>query len=232
MRSLVLVWSVVALLGCKKQPKPDDDPPPVGSAKTTGHASFRMHGSDSGSGDVAAGSNTTQASAGSDGSGSGSAEDDGGKPAYRDEDGHVHGPGGPVFMGESTNCDATRDHCLRKSVWFAAGNIEHGRQFRAVPAFQFEKAWYTWRGEPVDSGAKLYKTKVVGKGSLTVGQPVIYFSSENDDTKWVDSEYESLTSSRWEAGVIESVNGEKVRISSWGDVPKDTIRVITETKSQ
>ncbi|HEY1815923.1 MAG TPA: hypothetical protein VGG74_26415 [Kofleriaceae bacterium] len=229
MRSLVLALSAVALMGCKKQPKPDDDPPPVGSAKTTGHASFRMHGSD-GSG-ATPGSDTTQAS-GSDGSGSGSAEDDGGKPAYRDEEGHVHGPGGPVFMGESTNCDATRDHCLRKSVWFAAGNIEHGRQFRAVPAFVFEKAWYTWRGEPIDAGAKLYKTKIVGKAPLSVGQPVIYFSSENDDTKWVDSEYESLTTSRWEAGVIESVSGDNVRISSWGDVPKDTIRVITATKSQ
>jgi hypothetical protein len=233
MRSFVLAVGAVALIGCKKQPKPDDDPPPSGSAKTTGHASFKLHGAD-GSGDPAPGSDTTQASAnGSDaGSGSGSGSDDeGGKPAYRDEEGHVHGPGGPVFMGEGPLCDAGRDHCLRKSVWFSAGNIERGRMFRAVPVFTFEKAWYTWRGEPADSGGKIYKTKLAGKSGLSAGQPVIFFSADTDDSKFVNSEYESLVSSRWEAGVVESASGDTVRISSWGDVPKDTVRVITETKS-
>jgi|HubBroStandDraft_6_1064221.scaffolds.fasta_scaffold163224_3 hypothetical protein len=230
MRSLVLASAVLALAGCKKQPKPDAPPP--GPAKV-GHATFKTHrGSDVADDSPTPGSDAT----GSDATASGdpppdAAEDDTGKPAYRDDEGHVHGPGGPVFMGTGHDCDASRDHCIRKGVWFAAGNIERGRQFRAVPVFAFEKAWYTWRGDPSDTDGKLYKTKVAGKAAIAAGTPVIFFSADTDDSKWADSEFAALTSSRWEAGVVEAASGDKIRISSWGDVPKDTVRLITESKS-
>lgn len=229
MRSLVFVSAVLALAGCKKQPQPDDSPaPPVGSAKV-GHATFKAHGGSGSADDQVV--TTGSGDAGSADPPADAADDDTGKPAYRDDEGHVHGPGGPVFMGEGRDCDTSRDHCLRKSVWFAAGNIERGRQFRAVPSFVFEKAWYDWRGDPIDAGDKLYKTKLAGTAAIAAGTPVIFFSSENDDTKWADSEYDALTSSRWEAGIVESTSGNKVRISSWGDVPKDTVRLITESKA-
>ena len=129
------------------------------------------------------------------------------------------------------SCDAGRNHCLRKGVWFAANKIERGRLFRATPSFVFEKKWYDFVGEPVDTSGKLYKTKPVGNDSLSPGQDGDFFSSENDDSKWADSEYEALTSSRWEAGVVESASARRSRISGWGEVPKDTIRVITQTKT-
>ena len=232
MRSLVLASAVLALAGCKKQPKPDDTPAPPPGPPKVGHATFKTHGgSDTpddppstapGSGSVTATGSDVPPDA---------AEEETGKPAYRDEEGHVHGPGGPVFMGEGRDCDASRDHCMRKGVWFAAGNIERGRQFRAVPVFAFEKAWYTWRGDPSDTDGKLYKTKVAGKAAIAAGTPVIFFSADTDDSKWADSEFAALTSSRWEAGVVEAASGDKIRISSWGDVPKDTVRLITESKS-
>ena len=221
MRSFVIAALVLASWGCKKKQPPADDPPPTGSAHV-GHASFKMHGS-ADPGDGSAEADTPPAAQQQD-------DEDVGKPPYRDDSGHLHGPGGPVAMGEGADCDAGRDHCLRKGVWFAVNKIEAGRQFRAVPSFIFEKAWYDFLGDPVDTSGKLYMTKPVGNGPLQNGQSVIFFSSENDDSKWANSEYDALTSSRWEAGVIESISGDKVRISSWGDVPKDTIRVITQTK--
>ncbi len=231
MRSLVLASAVLALAGCKKQPKPDDTPDlPPGPAKV-GHATFKTHGGSDTADDPPSSATGSDATANGSDVPADAAEEDTGKPAYRDDEGHVHGPGGPVFMGEGRDCDTSRDHCLRKGVWFAAGNIERGRQFRAVPVFAFEQAWYTWRGDPIDAGGKLYKTTLAGNATISAGMPVIFFSSDTDDSKWADSEYDALTSSRWTAGVVESASGDKIRISSWGDVPKDTIRIITDTKS-
>jgi hypothetical protein len=226
MRSLVIASAVLALCGCKKAEPPADDPPPTGSAKV-GHGTFKTHGTPENPGSDTAGS----AEATADPPPPTTDDEDVGKPPYRDDSGHLHGPGGPVNMGSGPDCDAGRNHCLRKGVWFAAHNIESGRQFRATPSFTFENKWYDFEGNPVDTGGKLYMTKPVGNDPISAGQQVIYFSSENDDSKWANSEYDALTSSRWEAGVVESVSGDKIRISSWGDVPKDTIREITQTKS-
>ncbi|HEY1551198.1 MAG TPA: hypothetical protein VGG28_25390 [Kofleriaceae bacterium] len=220
----------LAFAGCKQQPKPDPTPAPSGSAQV-GHAKIHMHGSntpDIPDSPEPAGSATATASAGS-----GSDESDGvpGKPAYRDDSGQVHGPGGPVDMGESNPCDASRNHCMRKPAWFSAAEIERKAQFRATPVFLFEKGWYDWRGEAIDKGGKLYSTRVAGNDPIAAGTKVIFFEADTDDSKFADSEFEALTSSRWDAGVVESSSGSNVRVSSWGDIPKDTVRLIVETKS-
>ncbi len=228
--SIATIASIaLASTGCKKQPKPDDEPAaPAGSAQI-GHAKIHVHGNgDSDNPDT--GSAGTAASAGATVD---AAENDGvaGKPPYRDDSGHVHGPGGPVDMGESSACDTSRNHCMRQPAWFAASEIERGRQFRATPAFLFEKAWYDWRGEPIERGGKLYSTRLAGNDAIAAGTKVIFFEADTDDSKFADSEFDALTSSRWEAGVVESSSGSNVRVSSWGDVPKDTVRLIVDTQS-
>ena len=119
------------------------------------------------------GSNTTQASAGSDGSGSGSADDDGGKPAYRDEDGHVHGPGGPCSSANRRTATRPAITCLRKSVWFAAGNIEHGRQFRAVPAFQVGRPGTRGAASPSTAAPSSTRRRLSAKRAVA-GKSVIF----------------------------------------------------------
>jgi hypothetical protein len=127
-----------------------------------------------------------------------------GSPSARADDGRVHGPGGPVYMGNGVTCDAAHDHCLRDGVWFSVNNIQAGKLYRALPVFEFEKKWWTWRGEPADDPVKLYKTQIAGNAKIAPGTAVIWFSSETSDGKWAESEYEALTSSRWEAGVVEA----------------------------
>ena len=212
--------------GCKKQPKPDETPAPGSNGPPqVGHA--KLHGNHGDDPDTAPALGSAVASAPIDAG----EEAPAGKPAYRDESGHVHGPGGPVNMGEGAACDAARDHCQRKPAWFAASDISGPHQFRATPTYKFEDAWYDWRGEPIDKGGKLYKTKVIGSDSVSRGTKVIFFEFENDDTKWANSEFDALTSSRWDAGLVESSSGSNIHIAGVGDVPKDTVRLITETLS-
>jgi hypothetical protein len=77
-----------------------------------------------------------------------------------------------------------------------------------------------------------FKTKVGTKDKIRSGDPIIWFIDENASHKFVDNEYDALTSSRWEAGVVESVGGDKIRVKGWtyGAVPIDTTRVIIERK--
>jgi hypothetical protein len=107
-----------------------------------------------------------------------------------------------------------------------------GKLFRAVPAFTFEDKWYTWRGEPAEDEGKLYKTQMAGTTPIAAGTSVIFFSSETSDTKWADSEYEALTSSRWEAAVTEQASSGHgtVRIKGFGDTSQDSVRLIVDTK--
>ena len=127
-----------------------------------------------------------------------------GAAAYRGDDGRVHGPGGGVFMGRGIDCDAAHDHCLRDGVYFSVANIVSGKLYRATPSYEFEKKWWTWNGQAIDDPGKLYKTQIAGNAKLSSGTQVIFFSAETSDTKWADSEYRALTSSRWEAGVVDS----------------------------
>jgi hypothetical protein len=235
-------WSVIvscALLvgvGCDKLRK-KQEPDPVGSGSAappaTGHSvtKLKSDAGGSGSGSDMGPRNSVIASTGS-GHGSGHIMGGDGSPSMRADDGRVHGPGGPVFMGRGTiSCDASHDHCLRDGVWFSVSNIQPGKLYRALPVFEFEKKWWTWRGEPADTPVKLYKTQIAGNAKLAAGTQVIWFSSETSDEKWADSEYEALTSSRWEAGVIESQQSPTaVMIKGFGAAPLDTMRLITETR--
>jgi hypothetical protein len=152
-----------------------------------------------------------------------------GAAPYRDGDGRVHGPGGPVFMGKGESCTANLDHCLRPGTWFAADNVIAGKLFRGVPVFQFENKWWTWRGEPAEQ-PHLFRTAVVDKpDQLQPDKPVVFFVEEGSQ-RFLENEYDMLTSSRWEVGIVESVSADKARIKGWGEVPLDTVRVIVEQK--
>jgi hypothetical protein len=221
--------SLVVLLffACKKPPKQEDPEPPPGPPKV-GHSVTKLdEGSGSGSG---SGSGTTGSAAAMPDAAPGTVVGGNGTPAFRDGQGRVHGPGGPVFMGHGIDCDDAHDHCMRPDVWFSVGNIQPGKLYRALPVFALEDKWWTWRGEP-DEPIKLYKTKLAGTTALSPGTPVIWFSQETSARKWADSEYEALTSSRWEAGVVDAPSsGSSVRIKGWGEAEMDTVRVITEVR--
>lgn len=147
--------------------------------------------------------------------------------AYRDDDGRVHGPGGPVFMGRGEPCTAARDHGLRSPAWFAADNVVAGKLFRGVPVFQFENTWWTWRGERAEP-KRLFRTAVADKADqLEVGKPVVFFAEEGRQ-KFLDNEYDMLTSSRWSVAVVAGVGADSVNIKGWGDVPLDTVRRVVE----
>ena len=150
-----------------------------------------------------------------------------GAAPYRDGEGRVHGPGGPVYMGKGELCTAQIDHCMRPGVLFSADNYKPGAMYRGVPVFKFENKWWSFWGEPVEP-KHLFRTATVDKPEqIEVGKPVVFFSEEGHD-RFLDSEFEMLTSSRWEVGVVESVGTDKIKISGWGDVPLDTVRRIVE----
>lgn len=156
------------------------------------------------------------------------------KAAYRDPDGRVHGPGGGINMGRGPDCDAAHDHCLREGTWFAAGNYAQGKLFRATPCFAFEGNWYNFRGDPIDDGGKLFKTRVAKPEDLQAGAPIVMFTPEdNPRDKWVNTQYEALTSSRWDVVVPDSVNAATHTFSTkaWPDpIDIDVARVIVEQK--
>jgi len=235
---VIFACALAALAGCDKlRKKHEPEPTPVSNEPPkTGHSVtvLKEDGtSASGSAHAATGSGAGSAT----GSGAGSATHEhlmggDGSPAKRGDDGRLHGPGGPVFMGRGVTCDAAHDHCLRDGVWFSVNNIQAGKQYRAVPVFEFEKKWWTWRGEPADDPVKLYKTQIAGNAKIAPGTAVIWFSNESSASKWADSEYEAVTSSRWEAGVVESQQSATVvMIAGFGATPMDTIRLITETRA-
>lgn len=148
--------------------------------------------------------------------------------AYRDSDGRVHGPGGPVFMGRGEPCDAARDHGLRPGVWFAADNVVAGKLFRGVPVFAFENAWWTWRGEKAEP-KRLFRTAVATIDRVEVGKPVVFFAEEGRQ-RFLDNAYDMLTSSRWSVAVVGAVGAETLNVKGWGDIPVETARVIVEDK--
>jgi len=130
-------------------------------------------------------------------------------------------------MGRGELCTAARDHGLREGVWFAADNVVAGKLFRGVPVFEFENAWWTWRGQPAEP-KRLFRTAIVEKPEqIEVGAPVVFFAEEGRD-KFLDCEYDMLTSSRWSVGVVAAIGAESIQIKGWGDVPLDTVRRIVE----
>jgi len=214
---------VVALMGCKqKERQMATELPPTPS---TGHSITHFKDASEA---VAEGSGSAEA---------GSAQPIDAPlamPAYRDPDGRVHGPGGPVNMGKGPNCDAAHDHCMRDGVWFAAGNYMQGKLYRATPCFEFDGKWYNFRGDPIDDGGKLFRTRVAKPEEVVAGKPIVFFTPEDDARdKWVNTQYDALTSSRWDVGVPDSVNtGTKTFITkAWPDpIDIETARVVVEEK--
>jgi hypothetical protein len=228
-RALVIA---LCLVGCKKH-KPEEAPPDPPAEPSRGHSI--THFKDAAlAEDAAEGSASAEDAGASDAPTADAAVFGGnGSPAYRDESGHVHGPGGPVYMGRGLPCDASRNHCMREGVWFAADNYDSKHLFRALPVFEFEKTWWNWRGAEVDSG-KLFKTEVATVDKIRAGAPVVVWLPETDSSRWAENEYEALTSSRWDVAVVQSVNrsAKSFRIPSWpDDLPIENARVITEQTS-
>lgn len=152
-----------------------------------------------------------------------------GSPAHRDASNRARGPGGPVFMGKGQPCTEKLDHCLRLGVWFAADGMVAGKLFRGTPVFELENKWFNWRGDAVEY-KHLLRTKLAEKASEVVaGKPIVFFVEESG-RKWLDNEYDMLTSSRWSVGVVEAVDADTIRVKGWGTVPLETVRVIVEEK--
>lgn len=235
---------LILFAACKPKQEPEPEPTPSGPpARGMSVTKMEDPGEETDDGGAGRLENASGRAGGSEGPTASGASDAGtvdaarfggdGSPAHRDEEGRIRGPGGPVFMGRGDECNAERDHCLREGVWFAVGNLVAGKLYRAVPVFEFEDKWYNWRGKE-ESFAMRFKTKVGTRQTLHAGDPVIWFIDENASKKFVDNEYDALTSTRWEAGVIESIEGDQIRVKGWtyGMVPIDTTRVILETKRQ
>jgi hypothetical protein len=221
MRSLTNIVLLVALLGCKKKdPEPEPDPAPTTGAR--GHSVTKVKDEPVEQGSAEAGS------------GDDAGIDNKNKPAYRDEHGGVHGPGGGVYGGRMPDCTPDRDHCLREGVWFASGPYREGALYRATPVFEFEGKTWTWRGDeyPPSEYDWLFKTKPATMEDIVVGEPIVWvIRGMGDNTDFLSNEKEALTSSRWDVGIVESVKTGFVRVSGWaGDVKIETVRVVTEKK--
>jgi hypothetical protein len=232
------LFAVALAMPCKKKDVPTEpDPMPTEGAKGYSVTKVKDPELDGGAGS-GSGAGRLEAAGGVGGSGGPTdagvdAERYGGNGAapYIDDEGHLHGPGGPIFMGRGVECNAERDHCMRDGVWFAVQNLVAGKLYRAVPVFEYEGKWYNWRGKPEEFSQR-FKTKVGTRDKIHVGDPIIWFIDENASKKFVDNEYDALTSSRWEAGVVESIAVDKIRVKGWtyGAVPIDTTRIIVEKK--
>jgi hypothetical protein len=70
-------------------------------------------------------------------------------PAYMDEDGVAHGPGGPV-SDAPRDCSAANNHCLRGNGWLVASYDTTIGDVR-VPAFELDGTWYSWDGDRLES---------------------------------------------------------------------------------
>src|SRR5262245_51235928 len=129
MRRILFVALVPLLLSCKK-PKQEAEPDPPPGPPKVGHSVTKVKedGEPAGSG-AHAGSGSAAVAEPPDAPPGANLGGDG-SPAFRDGNGRVHGPGGPVFMGHGVDCDAAHDHCMRPDVWFSVANIIPGKLFR------------------------------------------------------------------------------------------------------
>lgn len=233
--SFVVIGFVVA---CKKKAEPEPEPEVPSKAGTSGHSVTKIKDepeehAGSGSDDELAARAAAKAKEGEKDKALAERPLYGGdgSPPYRDDDGHLHGPGGPIFMGKGPDCTDKINHCLRDGVWFAVPTLRTGNIYRATPAFEFENKWWTFREREAEYET-LLKTKVIDKpGDLVVGSPVVFIVDDNY-RKWLDNEHDALTSSRWEAGIIEAVNSDSTfRVSGWRyAIPNDTGRIVVEKK--
>jgi hypothetical protein len=225
-------WAAVVLgllIACKKQePEPDPLATATASAKSKPREEVAEVVEGSGGGTAADASSPVDAGSTVDAPRFGG----NGQPAMRDADGHVRGPGGPMYMGRGPDCTDKIDHCLREGVWFAVGNIQRGKLYRAKPVFAFESKWWTFTGDEYSDFSTLFKTRVADKpGDLKAGSPVVWLIEDNNARKWVNSEHDALTTSRWEVGIVKAVGGTTFEVDGWDyPIPTDTARTITEQK--
>lgn len=234
-RWLALSFVVLGLVvACKKKPEPEPEPEPS-KAGTSGKSVTRVEEpeepEETGSDMLAKRAAARQADAEKEkADGERKLYGGNGSPAYRDDRGHVHGPGGPIYMGKGPDCTDKIDHCLRDDVWFAVPTLQAGRIYRATPAFEFESKWWTFNEQEAEF-EQLLKTKVIENPSeLIVGTAAIFLVDDNY-TKWLSNEHDALTSSRWEAGIVESVSGDTFRIKGWSyPIPIETGRVVVQKK--
>ncbi|HEY6037316.1 MAG TPA: hypothetical protein VIV58_23710 [Kofleriaceae bacterium] len=120
---------------------------------------------------------------------------------------------------------------MRPGVLFAAENVVAGSLFRGVPAFELEGKWWTWTGQPA-TYKFLFTTRVTDKISdFVVGKPIVFLSQESAHELWLDNEYEALTSSRWEVGVVQAIDKDTIRVQGWGPVPLAYARVVVDDKA-
>jgi hypothetical protein len=137
------------------------------------------------------------------------------KPAaFRDADGTLHGPGGPV-SSDAGDCGPAQNHCLRANGWFASGFYEGPRVPRR-PVFQLDGHWYTWRGEPAKGGS-IYRTAPATLENLSQAREVFVFLAERKGAGATAptgalmsaiprSEQEALTARRWTRISIYSID--------------------------
>ncbi len=228
-------WAAVLLcfvVACKKK-EAEPEPAPMPTTPSVGR-STTIIAADAGEGEHGSGSVTAQVPGDADVAPADAKLYGGnGQPPYRDKDGKLWPPGGPIYMGHGPDCTPEIDHCLRDGVWFAVANIQRGKLYRATPVFEFENKIWTFRRQEETDYHVLYRTKVVDKPSeLKTGSPVIWLIEENTGVKkWLYSEDDALTSSRWEAGIIESVGTDTFRVAGWQSaIEIDTARVIIQQK--
>lgn len=229
-------WAAIAvcltLVGCNKK-EPEAEAVETPAAPSVGHSKTKVVAADD-PGSEPSGDHGTAAEVPGDAgeTADGPLYGGNGQPAQRDASGRVRGPGGPVYMGRGPDCNHERNHCLRDGVWFAAGNVTPGKLYRATPVFELEGAWWTFRDKEHTDWQVVYETKVVDNASeLTPGSPVVWLVEAGSSQKWLTSEYDALTSSRWEVGTIDKVSGSTFTVLGWAKpVPIDTARVILQQK--
>lgn len=225
----------ICLLGCKKHETSEPAPEPP-AEPSRGHSITHFKDASAGSDEPGSSGSSGAAASPDDAAPTADARLYGGdgSPAYRDAEGHPHGPGGPQFMGHGVPCDASTDHCMREGVWFAATDVRPGSMFRATPSFKLEDKWYDWRGNDVDSG-KLFKTELAKLDTLKAGSLIVFLVPDNGQgEQWLESEHDALTSSRWDAAYVDAVNrsAKTFRVKGWpDDLSIDAARVVTEQSS-
>jgi hypothetical protein len=120
-------------------------------------------------------------------------------PAYRDGEGVVHGPGGPIAE-EPGDCGPARNHCLRGNAWFTGSEIssDDGRiHHLMLPVFIFEGHWYSWKGKHADNGT-VKRTRPATLDTLKIGHDVYVFVPRGDG-KVPASPKAALTARQWDA---------------------------------
>jgi hypothetical protein len=127
-------------------------------------------------------------------------------PAYKDKDGKIHGPGGPI-SAEKRDCGPAHNHCLRGNGWFENGVDDRNETSTPrTPVFELDGHWYTWKGKPADGGT-LYRTKPATAATLQSAREAYMFFQPRTDKATADSslvygalpasEKEALTVGRW-----------------------------------